>query len=108
MVARGGGKIINVASDVAKRPLAKMSPYVATKYGLLGFSRSVAQEFKKDKVSVSVVCPGMINNRGDDSPGIELGMLDTARIADIVHFIYKNSQNIIFDEVEFHPIFQEY
>lgn len=112
MVARGGpaagGKIINIASDVAKRPIAKMSPYAATKYGVLGFSRSLSQEFKRDGIYVSVVCPGMINNREEQTEGIEQGMLDPRRIADIVHFIYKNSRNVVFDEVEFHPIFQEY
>ncbi len=103
-----GGKIVNIASDVAKRPLAKMSPYVATKYGLLGFARSLAQEFKRDRIYVSVLCPGMINNHENDSPDIEEGMLDPRRIAEIVYFVYRNNQNIVFDEVEFHPIFQEY
>ena len=55
MVARRGGIIVNIASDLARRPLANMAPYVASKFGLLGFSGSLLREAKAHGIKVSAV-----------------------------------------------------
>ena len=61
MVLRRRGLIVNIASDLARRPLANMAPYVATKYGLLGFSGSLLREAKANGIPVSAVLPGIID-----------------------------------------------
>lgn len=108
MLTHGGGRIINIASDVAKRPIANMAPYVASKAGLLAFSRSISKEFRSRHVYVSVVEPGLINNNENEEPDIDLGMLSNRRIADVVGFVFENSDRINFDEVEIHPLMQDY
>ena len=62
MLARQRGYFIQVASDIARRPLAQMSPYVAAKHGLLGFSGSLLREFKDQGIRVTTVLPGMIDS----------------------------------------------
>jgi short-subunit dehydrogenase len=61
MAARGHGYVINIASDLARRYLANMAPYVATKFGLLGFSGSLQREVKAQRVKITTVMPGIID-----------------------------------------------
>jgi len=56
----GGGKIVNIASLAAKRPVILLAHYVASKYAVLGFSRSLALEVAKYKINVNCVCPGLV------------------------------------------------
>lgn len=54
----GGGTIVNIASLAAVNPVPERAAYAATKWGLLGLSRSVLQEVRKDKIRVIVIEPG--------------------------------------------------
>src|SRR5690606_28408888 len=58
MVAAGGGKVINVASDAARVGSSGESVYAACKAGLVGFSKTVARELATKNVCLNVVCPG--------------------------------------------------
>ena len=108
MLENGGGRIINIASDLSKRPWENMVPYVASKYGLLGFSRALSKEFRKHNIHVSCISPGMINSRENKDENIDIHMLPTERLANVVLFIYKNSDIMNFDDVEVHPSLQEF
>jgi NAD(P)-dependent dehydrogenase (short-subunit alcohol dehydrogenase family) len=55
-----GGNIVNVASLASKKPVIILSHYVASKYAVLGFSRSLALEVAKHKINVNCVCPGLV------------------------------------------------
>jgi NAD(P)-dependent dehydrogenase (short-subunit alcohol dehydrogenase family) len=59
-IKQGGGKIVNIASLAAKRPVILLAHYVASKYAVLGFSRSLALEVAKYKINVNCVCPGLV------------------------------------------------
>ncbi len=108
MLNNGGGKIINISSDVGKSAIKNMSPYVASKFGIMGFSRAIKKEYHGKNLYVSTVCPGIINNNEINEKDIDKGMLSPSKIAQTVYYIYKNSENINFDEVELHPIMQDY
>ena len=54
----GGGTIVNIASLAAVNPVPERAAYAATKWGLLGLSRSVLQEVRKDGIRVIVIEPG--------------------------------------------------
>jgi NAD(P)-dependent dehydrogenase (short-subunit alcohol dehydrogenase family) len=58
MLARGRGAIINVSSAAGVRPFADETDYCAAKYGLEGFSSSLALELAARNVSVNLVTPG--------------------------------------------------
>ena len=53
----GGGRIVNIASELAYLGRAEFSAYCATKAGILGLTRSWAREFAPD-ILVNSVAPG--------------------------------------------------
>jgi NAD(P)-dependent dehydrogenase (short-subunit alcohol dehydrogenase family) len=58
MLERGRGAIVNVSSAAGIRPFADETDYCAAKYGLEGFSYSLAMELAPRNVSVNLVTPG--------------------------------------------------
>lgn len=58
MIKQGYGKIINISSTAAEKPLANRTPYLATKMGLIGFTRGLAVELGKSSINVNAICPG--------------------------------------------------
>ena len=60
-IACGGGRIVNIASDAARVGSSGEAVYAACKAGLIGFSKTLAREHARHKISVNVVCPGATN-----------------------------------------------
>lgn len=58
MARRGGGRILNVSSTAAFQAGPFMSTYYGSKAYLLLFSEALHQEFKKEGVTVTALCPG--------------------------------------------------
>lgn len=52
------GKILNVGSTASFQPIPNQAVYAATKAYVLSFSYALAEELRKDKISVSILCPG--------------------------------------------------
>jgi NAD(P)-dependent dehydrogenase (short-subunit alcohol dehydrogenase family) len=61
MTERGFGRIVVVASVVAKRGEPMVSAYTASKHGVLGLVRSASREVASRGVTVNAVCPGYVN-----------------------------------------------
>lgn len=60
MRARGRGTIVNVASLAGRNGFAGGTAYTASKHGVLGFSRSLMLEVRKQGLRVVAVCPGSV------------------------------------------------
>jgi len=60
LMENGGGAIVNTASIAGLRGFRNLSPYVASKHGVVGLTRTAALEFGGDGVRVNAVCPGVI------------------------------------------------
>ena len=58
MLARGDGKILNMASTAAFLPGPNMAVYYASKAYVLSLSEALAEEVRGTGVSVTVLCPG--------------------------------------------------
>lgn len=67
MAARGRGSIINVSSAAARRGLAGMSAYTASKHALHGFTQSLRQEALPLGIHVSEVLPISVRTRFFDA-----------------------------------------
>ncbi len=61
MVERGRGHVVNVASGLAFTHRSSESAYIASKAGVLAFSRSLRADWRRAGVGVSAICPGVIN-----------------------------------------------
>ena len=63
MVANGKGVIINIASGAGKAGFPELSVYCASKFGIVGFTESLAKEVSGSGVRVYAVCPGSTDTR---------------------------------------------
>ncbi|MGQ0622170.1 MAG: SDR family NAD(P)-dependent oxidoreductase [Panacagrimonas sp.] len=61
MIARGAGRIVNVASLAGLIGLPNLATYSAAKAGVIGLSRQAAMQYASKGVTINVVCPGLID-----------------------------------------------
>ena len=61
MIARGWGRIINIASIIGQTGAFGQANYAAAKAGVIAFTKSVAQEVAKFGVTVNAICPGFVD-----------------------------------------------
>ncbi len=59
MLARGHGRILNVASVAAFQPVPTLATYAATKAYVLSLTESLSEELKGSGVSITALCPGV-------------------------------------------------
>ncbi|MDN5858470.1 MAG: SDR family oxidoreductase [Pseudonocardia sp.] len=67
MLAAGHGRIVVIASVVAKRGERQVSAYTASKHGVLGLVRAVADEVARHGVTANAVCPGYVDTPMTDA-----------------------------------------
>lgn len=60
MKKQQAGSIVNIASLAATKGIICRSPYCASKWALLGLSRTLAAEVGPDNIRVNVIIPGMV------------------------------------------------
>jgi 3-oxoacyl-[acyl-carrier protein] reductase len=76
MIENKSGVIVNVSSGAGKSGFPNLSAYCASKFGVIGFTESIAKEVADNNVKVMSICPGGV---------------DTKMIDDIVDNGYKLS-----------------
>lgn len=109
MMKAKGGRIINIASVIAVMGNAGQSNYAAAKSGIIGFSKSLAQEVGSRNITVNVIAPGFIDTDmtrilPEDQraallkqvPLVRLG--DSQDIADAVAFLASDAASYITGE----------
>jgi len=61
MLMRKSGVIINISSGVGRKGMAKRSAYASSKFGLIGFTQSLALEVGKHGIRVNCIAPGAVS-----------------------------------------------
>ena len=74
MKSKGWGRIINVASAHAMVASPFKSAYVASKHGVMGFTKTVALEVAEKGITCNAICPGYVL-----TPLVEKQIPDTAK-----------------------------
>lgn len=60
MVARGGGRIINISSQLGIKGGTGLAHYVSAKAGVIGLTKALALELAPQKILVNAIAPGPI------------------------------------------------
>lgn len=106
MIGRGFGRIVNISSVVGQTGAVGQANYSASKAGLIGFSRSLAQEVARKGITVNCVAPGYIGTEMVAAipeevlkkllAGVPVGRLGDAReIARTVQFLVDDDAGYI-------------
>ena len=66
MKEAGFGRIVNIASITGKNPLYNRAPYAVSKMGVIGLTRTLADEVGDHDINVNAICPGPV-----DGPRLE-------------------------------------
>ena len=61
--AAGGGSIINMSSVAGKHGYAFRTPYSSAKFGVIGFTQSLAKELGGYNIRVNAILPGVVEGK---------------------------------------------
>ena len=109
-IIKDGGRIINISSIVGISGNFGQTNYAASKAGIIGFTKSLAKELGKRKITVNAVAPGFIDTQMTKSvPFIRrkiiIAMIPLGRpglpqdIANVVGFLASDKSGYITGEV---------
>ncbi|MDH4175538.1 MAG: SDR family oxidoreductase [Betaproteobacteria bacterium] len=59
MAERGGGKVVNIASDAGRVGSSGEAPYSACKGGIIALTKTLSRELAAKGVRLNTVCPGL-------------------------------------------------
>ena len=106
MIERKRGHIINIASIAGKVASANRALYCASKFGVVGFSNSLAEEVRVHGIRVSVICPGSTNTvfspKNKEGKSRER-MLQPGDVAHSVRMILAQEPNSFISEIVMRP-----
>jgi NADP-dependent 3-hydroxy acid dehydrogenase YdfG len=112
LISSGEGDFVSLASVAGLRAFPGESVYNASKFGQLGFTRSLDHELRERGVRASCVCPGGVNtefalgagrDRGD--PELE-GMLTADEVAEVVLFTVTRPRRMRILTTSFRPMIE--
>ena len=106
MMGRKRGHIINIASIAGKVGSANRAVYCASKFGVIGFTESLAEEVRQYGIRVSVICPGSTDTRfspSEISAKSRERMLRPEDIAHAVRMVVTQAPNSFISEIIMRP-----
>jgi len=112
LIDSGEGDFISMASVAGLRGLPGESVYNASKFGQLGFTRSLDHELRERGVRATCMCPGGVNTnfaigtgRTEGDPELE-GMLTADEVADVVLFTVTRPRRMRILTTSFRPMIE--
>lgn len=102
MLEQGSGYIINISSGAGKRGSAIYGTYSASKFGVIGFTESLAAEGRQHGIKASVICPGPVATRmrASNHPGEDpTKLMQSQDIADVALFLVTQPKRAYIGEV---------
>jgi NAD(P)-dependent dehydrogenase (short-subunit alcohol dehydrogenase family) len=113
LIESGEGDFISLASVAGLRAFPGESVYNASKFGQLGFTRSLDHELRERGVRATCICPGGVNTdfaigtgRTEGDPELE-GMLTADEVADVVLFTVTRPRRMRVLTTSFRPMIED-
>jgi 3-oxoacyl-[acyl-carrier protein] reductase len=110
LIAAGGGDFIALASVAGLRGFPGETVYNASKFGMVGFTRSLDHEMREHGVRCTSLCPGGIRTdfamgtgRTPDMPELE-GMMTAEDVAEVVLFTVTRPASLRMLTTSFRPM----
>jgi NAD(P)-dependent dehydrogenase (short-subunit alcohol dehydrogenase family) len=104
MISAGSGDIINISSIAGKNALPNGAAYAASKWALNGLSYSVAEELRRHKIRVSVICPGSTHTELSPHEGKDPNkMLKPEDVAHVVAMLVTQEPQSFASEIILRP-----
>jgi NADP-dependent 3-hydroxy acid dehydrogenase YdfG len=110
LIDSGEGDFISLASVAGLRAFPGESVYNASKFGQVGFTRSLDHELRERGVRATCICPGGVNTnfaigtgRTEGDPELE-GMLTADEVADVVLFTVTRPRRMRILTTSFRPM----
>ena len=102
--SKNEGSLVYIGSEAGLKGSKKGAVYSASKFALSGFAQSIRDETAKNKVSVTIVNPGMIRGRFFEDKNFRPGKdednaIKPSDLAKLVAFIVKDRKGMIIDEI---------
>jgi 3-oxoacyl-[acyl-carrier protein] reductase len=107
MRRRRGGTIVNVASLAGRNGFAGGAAYCASKHAVLGFSRALMQELRKEGIRVIAICPGSVDTGMlHDQPMLKSNperILQPGDVADAILHAVQLPERALVSELDIRP-----
>lgn len=103
MIKQQKGEIINIASLAGKNSFAGGSVYSASKWGLIGFARSLMLEVRDHNIRVVTISPGSVNTHFADKETNEPQIIQPQDVADTVLFALNMPSRVNVSEIDIRP-----
>jgi 3-oxoacyl-[acyl-carrier protein] reductase len=100
MQRNGGGTIINVASVAGKEAWAGISIYAASKFGVVGLSRALADEGTPHHIRVTALCPGAVDTPMMKGSGLGAeALIAPEDVAEAALYVATLPRNVVVKEL---------
>jgi 3-oxoacyl-[acyl-carrier protein] reductase len=104
MIERRSGHIINIASLAGKNSFAGGAVYCASKWGLLGFTHSAAEDLRAYGIRVSAICPGSVATEFGPHTGKDVNkMLKAEDVTHAVELLVTQAPQSFISEISMRP-----
>lgn len=77
MMTKRSGHIVNISSVTFFLGLKNLTHYIASKGGVIGFTRALAREMGEYDIHVNCITPGAIETEGEKALGVSQEEIDT-------------------------------
>lgn len=103
MREQGAGDIVNLGSGSGRFPFPQWPSYVASKYGVRGFTESAFRDLRGEGIRVTHVLPGEVSTAIQPDEAAESSMLDPVDVAEAILYAVSRPAHVCINELMIVP-----